>query len=467
MAPTMTNVPPLVRGTPAAGGNVHARFEALSEKPRRVRTAAAKGICSMAMAKGGAVEEPARPVVRDGGDLKAGLIRGASLVTRGEALGHGLWLDQKFIASVAAAAGPQAAPRGVKARFTHPGISGDGLGRFLGRSRAARLSSDSRKVLADIHFSDTAHRTPDGDLAAYVMDLADEDPDAFAMSIVFYEDVQAEIDFLLANGAVEAHDEEYGDYIDISNFKSPDADNVNNLPHARLAELAAADVVDEPAANPDGLFHREQAFAQEADALAAYALGLGEAAAPALTAFASLDPDRVKGFVGRFLDSHNLKLVSKETAMSQEQQTPPADQTPDAPAASAEEAPAPPAQPPVEQPTADATMPPAEPAPVEPPAKEPEQPQQPVDNARAECKRFIDSFGSQGGTWFAEGLSFEAAQAKYLQQLKEENEALKGRLAAVAEKAGEAEALSVKPAGRDDQPKKGLSDCIKIAGRQS
>ena len=85
-------------------------------------------------------------VIRDGGDSKAGLIVAASVTTRGEAIGHGMWLDNEFLGSVAEAINSQG-DQGIKSRFTHPSMSGDGLGRFLGRIKDGRVSGD--QVLAD------------------------------------------------------------------------------------------------------------------------------------------------------------------------------------------------------------------------------------------------------------------------------------------------------------------------------
>lgn len=83
-------------------------------------------------------------------------------------------------------------PNGLKSRFTHPDMSSDGLGKFLGRARSFALGSaiDSRTgkkvkaVRADLHFDPSAHETPSGDLANYVMNLAESDPDALSSSIV-------------------------------------------------------------------------------------------------------------------------------------------------------------------------------------------------------------------------------------------------------------------------------------------
>lgn len=84
---------------------------------------------------------------------------------------------------------------GLKSRFTHPSLSSDGLGKFLGRAKNlamgtaldARTGRTVEAVRADLHFDKTALDTPpDGGkpLGVYVMDLAESDPDAISSSIV-------------------------------------------------------------------------------------------------------------------------------------------------------------------------------------------------------------------------------------------------------------------------------------------
>jgi hypothetical protein len=73
-------------------------------------------------------------------------------------------------------------PKGLKARFAHPSLSDDGIGKFLGRSRDARLDGD--KVRADLHLDPTSFHTPSGDLGGYVMALAQSDAGAFSSSLV-------------------------------------------------------------------------------------------------------------------------------------------------------------------------------------------------------------------------------------------------------------------------------------------
>lgn len=84
----------------------------------------------------------------------------------------------RLVVSIMAASEPQ----GLKSRFTHPSMSDDGLGSFLGRAHNARL--EDGKVKADLHLDRTAFDTPRGNLAKYVMDLAESDPDALSSSLV-------------------------------------------------------------------------------------------------------------------------------------------------------------------------------------------------------------------------------------------------------------------------------------------
>lgn len=172
----------------------------------------------------------------DGGRFKAGVIRGASVIMRGEAAGHGFWVDKTMLQQTSKAIN-EARPVG---RYTHPSLFSDPLGRVLGRWENA--SVDGQKVRADLHFHASAHKSKDFSLD-YILSLAVEDPAVFGVSIAFMPDVDAEREF------VEKHTKK-------SRFVSPDSENADSLPHARLAELAAADLVGEPAANADGLFHR-------------------------------------------------------------------------------------------------------------------------------------------------------------------------------------------------------------------
>jgi len=73
-------------------------------------------------------------------------------------------------------------PAGIKSRFTHPTLSSDGLGKYLGRSLNPRIDGDV--VRADLRLDESSFNTPHGNLGGYVMSLAKNDPEAFSSSLV-------------------------------------------------------------------------------------------------------------------------------------------------------------------------------------------------------------------------------------------------------------------------------------------
>lgn len=249
-------------------------------------------------------------VDRTGGDKGAGIIRGFSVITLGEALGHDMWIDDEMLSAVENEI--NAGKVGLKSRFTHPGLSNDGLGSFLGRAKNARRDGDL--VRADLHISPSAHDTPDGDLANYVMSLASEDPASFGTSIVFRRDRSEEEKHRIKNSSEE------------EGFVSPDKRNKRNLPHVRMKSLYAVDAVDEPAANPSGMFHKND-IPHEAESLLSFALGLTDER-PELVTLSAVDPERAAGFVNRFLERHKLQISPKEEPMSATAEAKPADTKP-------------------------------------------------------------------------------------------------------------------------------------------
>jgi hypothetical protein len=99
-------------------------------------------------------------------------------------------------------------------------------------------------VRADLHLSEASKDAPQGDLYTYT--LAEKDPEAFGASMVF-------------DGKAETRFNEDG---------TPQRDaNGKPLPRlARVEKLYASDVVDDPAANPDGLFSAEESLAEKCSA---------------------------------------------------------------------------------------------------------------------------------------------------------------------------------------------------------
>ena len=347
------------------------------------------------LARGPISRGPDRRVVCGGGHQGYGLIRDISVITRGEALGHEAWIDAEMLAQVAAAI--NAAAIGIKSRFNHPGASGDSFGTMVGRVDRATVSED--RVLGDLHLSEAASKAPDGNMAEYVLAMAEREADAFGTSIAFVRDLDAERTFHEGHGG--RYEQDPMGFETLVGFESPDPLNTDNLPHVRLAELRAVDVVDEPAANPAGLFHRGSGdLAARAEAIVGYALGREGLPDDGNFQF-GVDPSRVRGFVGRYLNRHNLQITSKESDMP-DPHTPPTDPAEKTPPQEAV-----PDTNPVAEPDAPETQP---------------EPEQPEELSRADqAKPFLNEFGEvQGALYFAAGVELEEARKRELARLRSE-----------------------------------------------
>jgi hypothetical protein len=167
-----------------------------------------------------------------GVDREKGVIRGFAVMTKGFVNDARGWEIDEITLDQVIQAGNHLTI-GLKSRFGHPMMSSEALGTFLGRVR--NFGKEGDVVRADLYFDESAYKTPDGDLATYVMDLAENDPEAFGASVVLLEyDLEEQFE---ADG------------------KTPKKDaNGNPLPERlRVAKLSSVDVVDEPAAN-EGFF---------------------------------------------------------------------------------------------------------------------------------------------------------------------------------------------------------------------
>lgn len=172
----------------------------------------------------------ARGIALEGeGPREPDVLQGVSVITRGEARGHDLEIDDTALEQVVQLGNSRKS--GVKARFGHPGMSTESMGTFLGRMRSFRKTDGV--VRADLHLDPTSHESPNGDLGAYVEQLAETDPEAFGASIVF-------------QGTKEVR-------LDSEGNPAKNAAGEPLLPLVRIEKLHAVDVVDEPAAN-EGLF---------------------------------------------------------------------------------------------------------------------------------------------------------------------------------------------------------------------
>ena len=346
------------------------------------------------------VDEMAEPRIdREGGRYSSGIIRDVAVITHGEALGHGVWIDATMLDQVAEAGNEK--ENGIKARFTHPGMSSDGLGKMLGRVQDFRVAGD--QVLGDLHFSESSHKTPDGDLAEYVMLLTEEDASAAGLSIVFEQDFDATEMF------TDYNTDESGVFI------SPDGMNADDLPHARLSQLRAADVVDEPAANPTGMFYRQDLPA-EAFAFLNFASGISDIKPDALL---GIEPGRAREFFQRWKDENDLSISLNDSQESHTMTEQKENQAPEI-------------------------------EPIESSSRE---------SILAELSRFSDAFGNTNGVeWFNQGLEFSEALEKHCvelsKQIDDKNAAiseLEGKLASI--NLGESEPVAGPTQGESEKTK--------------
>lgn len=145
--------------------------------------------------------------VIDGGvDKATGVIRGVSVITEGPARGHNVQIDSQTLAQVKACA--EQFKGGVKVKIDH----GTGFAAIVGVLKDFRIEGQSLR--ADLHLIKTHEAYP------RLLEMAETIPGSFGLSISF-------------SGKAEM-------------------DGESKL--ARCTELYSVDLVDDPAANPNGLF---------------------------------------------------------------------------------------------------------------------------------------------------------------------------------------------------------------------
>jgi len=374
-------------------------------------------------------EEDENRVNKEGGSRKAGVILGASLIAKGEALGHDMFIDE-FALNQVVSLGSEP-DTGVKVRFTHPSMSGDGLGSYLGRAK--NLSLDGDRVRGDVHFSPSSRTTPDGDRGGYVMDLAAEDPDSFGMSIVFDHDRAAEQEFIDDNQQAVTPVDPNAEATE-ERFVSPDSENESNHYHVRFAALHGADFVDEPAANADGVFHRGPTAdaLRQAEAVVEFALGISDEAPEDS---GGLSAQRLKGFLTRFLECRGLEITLQEKGA----------------------------------PVADAQTMDAEVLEVEAPVETTDT--ETVETfSRADVEKFSAKFGGDKGLkYLLAGTSFEAALSKEFDLLKQKKDVVGDDNGGEEEAVGEFAESDADPAAVRGLPAsvQRFSQCFRLPGDAS
>lgn len=206
-------------------------------------------------------------------DKENAVIRGFAVVTKGMTKDARGEFDDSALDSVVQLGNKT--KLGIKSRFGHPNMSSTALGTFLGRVSHFRRDGDI--VRADLHVDKTAFETPDGDLAGYVLNLAQSDPEMFGASMVIHWDPE--------------------------NREELDSEGNELPPFIRVTKLLSVDVVDDPAAN-NGFFGMPF---------------FSDSVKPSAEMTAFLDkflsnPDAVERTIG-FLDRYrfNKKIVTKKS----------------------------------------------------------------------------------------------------------------------------------------------------------
>lgn len=215
-------------------------------------------------------------------DRKAKVIYGASLMQEGDVNDDRDWtVDSGTLANALDLM--QQSNAGSKARFTHPNMSADGMGTFLGRWKNPRIDGDNLR--ADLHLAEAAFKSPNGDLGTYVMDLADEDPESFGLSLATRINNEAMKKIRLEKQAAD--------------------ENWKGRTPLRFRAVHAADVVDDPAATRGGFFSLSEVDNRNLPAQATALLN---------SYFADAEPDvvsaRINGFLTTYFQSKGKSMTT-------------------------------------------------------------------------------------------------------------------------------------------------------------
>lgn len=344
-------------------------------------------------------------------DADKGVIEGVSVVTAGEAKGHGVNLDSEFVADVVEMGNEKR--QGLKARYGHPNMSSTALGTFIGRFKNFRR--DGEQARADLFLSNEARETPHGDLHSYVMGMAKNEPDMFGTSIVFTPGKE----YVRGDEGEKIYDFYSVDPITGIRFAKSEYEDLPIF--VECEALHGCDAVDEPAAN-DGLF---SAFSKETVAgqitqfldlhPEAWQLMQGN---PAIIETLAKYGDKMDGFISRYRqyrEQQEEPMKDEQTAAEPEDKTLLSAETEET-TESPEEAPAEP----------DATEEaPAEPEDETPPEEEPAEAM-----SREEFTRIADEFGAEiAAQTMKDGGNYESALNASHDALKADNEALRKQVA--------------------------------------
>ena len=155
---------------------------------------------------------------------------------------------------------------GIKARFGHPNMCSSSFGTYIGRFKNFQV--DGEKVYGDLYLDEVCKESPSGNLYAYILKMARNNPDMFGASIAF----------IPAESAVTG----------------------DECPATRIEELLATDLVDDPAAT-NSLFAVDSFSYQATQFLDSN---------PAIAALIAHKPDTVVEFMLKYFS--NNQTMKKE-----------------------------------------------------------------------------------------------------------------------------------------------------------
>lgn len=161
-------------------------------------------------------------------DREAGILRGVSVITEGDAKGHGMIVDSVTLEQVKACA--ETYVDGLRVKMDHY----TGIDAMVGVLRDFRI--DGIQLRADLHLI-KSHKDFEK-----ILEMAETIPGSFGLSISFSGECED----------VEMPDEDAGEVEPNSGELPEGATQIVRA--ARCMEIYSADLVDQPAANPSGLF---------------------------------------------------------------------------------------------------------------------------------------------------------------------------------------------------------------------
>ncbi len=248
-------------------------------------------------------------------DAENGIILGVIMCQVGEALGHGVWLEQEFMDAGIAYAQKHHAQKGMKARFGHPSMSNETLGTEMGRFKNFRVEAD--KMVADLHLFESADLSPtQPGMRKWMLSMAKEDPSAIMCSIVFKIASFYQRDPEGNKYDIEYKREDYSGFW-VSKDSKYKFDPDGKI-YVSLKELMFCDIVDQGAAT-DKLFSA-QFNAEHFSVIATDFLNEN----PAIDAFLQERPDKLIEFINKRFgieSAESQSLLDRLLGLFQNKQT--------------------------------------------------------------------------------------------------------------------------------------------------